>query len=79
MDSSLVLLLSASTCYWLSVTSFDVIHSLSLPSLGYKVDAIPGRLSGSILLSNHTGFIYGQCTELCGSLHSYMPVKLLFI
>jgi heme/copper-type cytochrome/quinol oxidase subunit 2 len=58
------------------VTSADVIHSWTIPSMGIKTDAIPGRLnylSTNILLS---GVYYGQCSEICGSNHSFMPIVL---
>lgn len=61
------------------VSAIDVIHSFSIPALGVKVDAIPGRLTTFWLISNVSGNFYGQCSELCGSLHGFMPVKVTFI
>lgn len=59
-------------------TSADVIHSWAVPSLGIKVDCIPGRLNQFIFSSFFPGLMYGQCRELCGAGHSFMPVGLFF-
>lgn len=58
----------------LTITSTDVIHSWAVPSLGIKVDAVPGRLATSHLFSFVDGVFYGQCSELCGVLHGFMPI-----
>nr|QAU54091.1 cytochrome c oxidase subunit II [Patella ferruginea] len=58
------------------VTSEDVIHSWSVPSLGIKVDAIPGRLNQMGFYLNYPGIFYGQCSEICGANHSFMPICL---
>nr|AHJ39828.1 cytochrome c oxidase subunit II [Haematopinus asini] len=60
----------------LLVTSSDVIHSWTIPSLGVKSDAIPGRLNQLILYSSKLGYFYGQCSEMCGANHSFMPIVL---
>lgn len=61
------------------ITSNDVIHAWALPSLGIKVDANPGRLNFvNIIISNPRVFI-GQCSELCGNFHSWIPIFLEFI
>ena len=60
----------------LMVTSADVIHSFAIPSLGIKVDAIPGRLNQSDLFLKRPGLFYGQCSEICGSNHSFMPIAI---
>lgn len=57
-----------------SITSHDVIHSWAVPQLGIKVDAIPGRIMTFILHSNVVGIFYGQCSELCGVNHAFMPI-----
>jgi heme/copper-type cytochrome/quinol oxidase subunit 2 len=57
-----------------NVTSHDVIHSWAVPQLGIKYDAIPGRLISFILYSNVVGIFYGQCSELCGVNHAFMPI-----
>lgn len=56
------------------VTAADVIHSLAVPSLGIKCDAYPGRLNQISVLINREGVFYGQCSEICGILHSSMPI-----
>jgi cytochrome c oxidase subunit 2 len=58
------------------VTSADVIHSFGVPSLGVKVDAIPGRLNETSFFINRPGVFYGQCSELCGVLHGFMPIVI---
>jgi heme/copper-type cytochrome/quinol oxidase subunit 2 len=60
----------------LLVTSEDVIHSWSIPSTGIKVDAIPGRINQSYLYLLKEGTYFGQCFELCGLNHAYMPIVL---
>nr|YP_010890540.1 cytochrome c oxidase subunit II [Eomenopon denticulatum]WIM51546.1 cytochrome c oxidase subunit 2 [Eomenopon denticulatum] len=56
------------------ITSSDVIHSWTLPSLGVKMDANPGRLNQCMLESHRIGTFYGQCSEICGVNHSFMPI-----
>jgi cytochrome c oxidase subunit 1 len=58
------------------VTSGDVIHSWACPALGIKIDAYPGRLNQVSVLINRTGTYYGQCSEICGILHSSMPIVI---
>lgn len=58
------------------VTAADVIHSWAVPSLGVKKDAVPGRLNETWLRINKPGVYYGQCSELCGTLHGFMPIKI---
>nr|NP_944753.1 cytochrome c oxidase subunit II [Monodon monoceros]QJH88521.1 cytochrome c oxidase subunit II [Monodon monoceros]QJH88534.1 cytochrome c oxidase subunit II [Monodon monoceros]QJH88547.1 cytochrome c oxidase subunit II [Monodon monoceros]QJH88560.1 cytochrome c oxidase subunit II [Monodon monoceros]QJH88573.1 cytochrome c oxidase subunit II [Monodon monoceros] len=58
------------------VSSEDVLHSWAVPSLGLKTDAIPGRLNQTTLMSTRPGLFYGQCSEICGSNHSFMPIVL---
>lgn len=54
----------------------DVIHSWTVPCLGLKVDAVPGRLNQVSFRVDRTGSYYGQCSEICGSSHRYMPIHL---
>jgi len=56
------------------VTGADVIHSFAVPSFGVRIDAIPGRLNDTWFRSTKEGTFYGQCSELCGKDHSYMPI-----
>ncbi|WP_319773003.1 cytochrome c oxidase subunit II [Breoghania sp.] len=58
------------------VTSTDVIHSFALPAFGMKVDAIPGRLNETWFRADKTGVFYGQCSELCGKDHAFMPIVI---
>jgi heme/copper-type cytochrome/quinol oxidase subunit 2 len=58
------------------VTSGDVIHSYACPSLGIKCDAYPGRLNQLSVYVNREGVFYGQCSEICGILHSSMPIVI---
>lgn len=60
----------------LLVSSADVIHSWAVPSLGIKVDACPGRLNQIGLKINRLGVFYGQCSEICGVNHSFMPIAV---
>nr|YP_054546.2 cytochrome c oxidase subunit II [Squilla mantis]AAT69295.2 cytochrome c oxidase subunit 2 [Squilla mantis] len=56
------------------ITAADVIHSWTVPSLGVKADAIPGRLNQVSFMMNRPGLFYGQCSEICGANHSFMPI-----
>jgi cytochrome c oxidase subunit 2 len=58
------------------VTSSDVLHSWAIPSFGIKVDAIPGRLSQASLYIKRDGIYYGQCSEICGINHGFMPIVI---
>ena len=58
------------------VTAADVIHSYACPALGIKCDAYPGRLNQASVLINREGVFYGQCSEICGILHSSMPIVI---
>nr|YP_010247231.1 cytochrome c oxidase subunit II [Gibbium aequinoctiale]ATN40779.1 cytochrome c oxidase subunit II [Gibbium aequinoctiale] len=58
------------------ITAADVIHSWTIPSLGVKMDATPGRLNQTSFLINSTGLSYGQCSEICGANHSFMPIVI---
>nr|URH16971.1 cytochrome c oxidase subunit II [Amitermes beaumonti] len=56
------------------VTAADVLHSWTVPSLGVKTDATPGRLNQVSFSINRPGLLYGQCSEICGANHSFMPI-----
>nr|QJQ37605.1 cytochrome c oxidase subunit II [Graphium parus] len=58
------------------VTATDVIHSWTIPSLGVKIDANPGRLNQTSLFINRPGIFFGQCSEICGANHSFMPIVI---
>jgi cytochrome c oxidase subunit 2 len=57
-------------------TGADVIHSFAVPAFGIKIDAIPGRLNETWFKATRTGMYYGQCSELCGKDHAYMPIAV---
>jgi cytochrome c oxidase subunit 2 len=54
----------------------DVIHSWAMPQMGVKMDAVPGRTNHTWFKATRTGVFYGQCSELCGARHAYMPIEL---
>nr|QBF44157.1 cytochrome c oxidase subunit II [Simulium quinquestriatum] len=58
------------------VTAADVLHSWTIPALGVKVDGTPGRLNQTSFLMNRPGLFFGQCSEICGANHSFMPIVL---
>jgi cytochrome c oxidase subunit 2 len=58
------------------LTSGDVIHSFACPSLGIKCDAYSGRLNQVVIYITREGVFYGQCSEICGILHSSMPIVI---
>jgi cytochrome c oxidase subunit 2 len=58
------------------VTSQDVIHSWAMPAFGVKMDAVPGRLNETWFKANREGTFYGQCSELCGVNHAFMPIEI---
>lgn len=60
----------------LIISSLDVIHSWTLPSINLKLDALPSQLNSSVIKINKMGILYGQCSEVCGVNHSFMPIKL---
>ena len=60
----------------LQTTGADVIHSFGVPSLWFKIDAVPGRINERILVIDEPGIYYGQCMELCGARHAYMPIAI---
>ena len=63
----------------LDVTSDDVLHAFAVPSLGVKIDAVPGRLNVVYLDIIREGIFFGQCSELCGVNHGYMPIKIVVV
>jgi cytochrome c oxidase subunit 2 len=60
----------------LQITAADVIHSFAVPSLWFKLDAVPGRINEKVLFVEKPGVYYGQCSELCGVKHGYMPIAV---
>lgn len=60
----------------IQTTATDVIHAFAVPSLWFKMDAVPGRLNEKLLTIKEPGVYYGQCSELCGARHAYMPIAV---
>lgn len=58
------------------VTGADVLHAFAVPSLSVKIDAVPGRLNQTSFLIKRPGVFYGQCSEICGANHSFMPIVI---
>jgi cytochrome c oxidase subunit II len=58
------------------VTATDVLHSWAMPSFGVKIDAVPGRINETWFSINEPGMYYGQCSELCGDFHGFMPIMI---
>nr|QUL61652.1 cytochrome c oxidase subunit 2 [Orthopagus splendens] len=70
------IILPFSTQMRLIITSSDVIHSWTIPSAGTKMDAIPGRLNQMSMIIKKPGLFFGQCSEICGTNHSFMPITM---
>lgn len=68
------LLLPVHTPVRVLVTAADVLHSWTVPVLGIKADAVPGRINQLSLFSDRVGVYYGQCSEICGRNHRFMPI-----
>jgi cytochrome c oxidase subunit II len=60
----------------MQVIGADVIHAFTVPSFGIKIDAIPGRLNETWFRATREGMYYGQCSELCGKDHAFMPIAV---
>jgi cytochrome c oxidase subunit II len=74
VDNDLVV--PVDTTVAVEVTGADVIHSFSVPSFGIKIDAVPGRLNQTWFYVRKTGIYYGQCSQLCGKDHAFMPIAV---
>nr|YP_009232197.1 cytochrome c oxidase subunit 2 [Rhynchocinetes durbanensis]AMA20509.1 cytochrome c oxidase subunit 2 [Rhynchocinetes durbanensis] len=70
------IIVPVNTQFRILTTSSDVIHSWTIPSLGVKADAVPGRLNQTSFSVNRVGLFFGQCSEICGANHSFMPITL---
>lgn len=79
LETNRRVVLPANTHLRLLVTSADVLHSWTVPSFGVKVDACPGRLNQLNMFLKRTGLFFGQCSEICGVNHAFMPIALLAI
>lgn len=79
LETDNILMLPTNLHLRLIITSMDTLHSFCLPSLGLKVDAIPGRLNKIDIFIYRMGVFYGQCSEICGIGHGFMPICLYAI
>nr|AFE62778.1 cytochrome c oxidase subunit II [Physella acuta] len=79
LEVDMPLTLNMLTSYTNLLTSADVLHAWALPSIGVKMDAVPGRLNSMNLYWNYPGIYYGQCSEICGANHSFMPIQVMVI
>ena len=79
LTTDTVLILPAKEPLVFYITSDDVIHSWSVPALGIKVDAVPGRLNQVYTWIDSPGIFYGQCSEICGQGHGFMPIQILVV
>jgi hypothetical protein len=77
LDVDKVLVLPLNSTLRILITSSDVLHAWAVPDFGLKVDAIPGRMNQFVLSVRRPGVFYGQCSELCGVGHGFMPVSVL--
>ena len=76
LDTNTNILLFTKVITQLIVTSSDVLHCWTVPVLGVKIDAVPGRISQAACFPLYSGVFYGQCSEICGVNHSFIPIKL---
>ena len=76
LDTDNVVVLPVDTNVRLLITASDVLHAFALPAMGIKLDAVPGQVNETWLRINEEGTYYGQCSELCGTGHSYMPITV---
>lgn len=79
LETNKRVVLPTNTHLRLLITAVDVLHSWTIPSFGVKVDACPGRLNQANLFIKRFGIFFGQCSEICGVNHGFMPVVLLAV
>lgn len=76
LDTDYRLVLPVNTKIKVQLTASDVLHAWTVPAFGVKLDAVPGRLNDTWFEANQTGIFYGQCSELCGKQHAFMPIAV---
>ncbi len=76
VDNELVVPVGKNIRMLVTAAPTDVIHSFAMPSMGVKIDAIPGRLNETWFVAEKEGLYYGQCSELCGKDHAFMPIAI---
>jgi cytochrome c oxidase subunit 2 len=79
LETNKRVILPTNTHLRLLITAVDVLHSWTVPSFGVKVDACPGRLNQANLFIKRFGVFYGQCSEICGVNHGFMPIVVLAV
>jgi cytochrome c oxidase subunit 2 len=79
LDTDLSVVLPVDTDIRLLITASDVLHAFAVPAFGIKLDAVPGRVNETWVRINQPGTYYGQCSEICGTGHSYMPIKVVAV
>nr|YP_010692628.1 cytochrome c oxidase subunit II [Machaerotypus stigmosus]WBV77369.1 cytochrome c oxidase subunit II [Machaerotypus stigmosus] len=76
LDTDNRVIIPFNTMIRILTSSSDVIHSWTIPSVGIKIDASPGRINQGNMIVNRPGIFFGQCSEICGSNHSFMPIAM---
>lgn len=76
LNTNLSLILPINISSQILVTSSDVLHSWTVPSIGLKIDACPGRLNSIFVCPSNIGVFFGQCREICGANHSFIPISV---
>jgi cytochrome c oxidase subunit 2 len=79
LDTDIPLILPTKTHIRILVTSDDVLHSFAVPRFGIKIDAVPGRLNEGHIYIKDPGIYYGQCSEICGVNHGFMPIQIIAV
>ena len=76
LDCDHRIIIPSQTSIRVLVTAADVLHSWTIPVIGIKADAVPGRLNQVNFFSDRTGVYFGQCSEICGSNHRFIPIAV---
>ncbi len=76
LETDTTVVVPANATVRVQVTAADVLHSWAVPAFGVKIDAVPGRLNETWFKATKEGTYYGQCSELCGVNHGFMPIKV---
>ena len=76
LDCDHRIIIPSQTSIRVLVTAADVLHSWTIPVMGIKADAVPGRLNQVNFFSDRAGVYFGQCSEICGSNHRFMPIAV---
>ena len=76
VDNEMVVPVGKSVRLLVTAAPTDVIHAFAMPAFGVKIDAVPGRLNETWFKADREGLFYGQCSELCGKDHAYMPIAI---